>query len=199
MGPTKERETMDFRITMTGVRPLLMHSARLANPLDSTVKAMKEISKKKTKTDDDHEEMARLEFAGSMYVHEQYGPYIPGENIERCLVDAGKITRMGTALTRGLFIKTDFNPMIYKGPRTVKELWADENFRHVASVKVQQNRVMRTRPMFRDWEVGAEGVLDTSIVDVAVLGSIAETAGSMIGLGDYRPRFGRFTVNVEEL
>jgi hypothetical protein len=188
---------MDFKITMTGVRPVLMHSARLANPLDQIVKAMKAISGKRTKTDDDHIEMARLEFAGSMYIHDQLGPYIPGENIERCLVDAGKITKKGTALTRGLFIKTDFNPLVYRGPRTIEELWADENFRHVASVKVQQNRVMRTRPMFKEWEVTAEGVLDTSVVDPGEFGAIAETAGNMIGLGDYRPRYGRFVVNVE--
>ena len=188
---------MEFTITMIGVRPLLMHSARLANPLDAVVKSMKAVSKKKTKTDDDHEEMARLEFAGSLYIHADLGPFIPGENIERCLVDAGKITRKGTALTRALFIDTDMNPLIYTGPRTVEGLWKDENFRHVASVKVQQNRVMRTRPMFKEgWEVTAHGVLDTSVLDFVELESIAETAGNMIGLGDYRPRFGRFTVEV---
>ncbi len=190
---------MDFKITMKGVRPLLMHSSRLANPLDPTVKAMKAISSKKSKTDDDHLEMGKLEFAGSMYMHSELGPYIPGENIERCLVDAGKITRKGTALTRGLFIKSDLNPVVYRGPRTLEGLWADENFRLVASVKVQQNRVMRTRPMFREWEVSAEGVLDSSVVDPAEFGAIAETAGNMIGLGDYRPRYGRFTVDVEWL
>lgn len=190
---------MDFKITMTGVRPVLMHSARLANPLDPITKAMKAISGKRQKTDDDHIELARLEFAGSMYIHKTLGPYIPGENIERCLVDAGKITKKGTALTRALFIKTDFNPLVYRGPRTIDELWADENFRHVASVKVQQNRVMRTRPMFQKWEVQAEGVLDTTVLDFAEFGAIAETAGNMIGLGDYRPRFGRFMVNVEAI
>lgn len=190
---------MDFTITMTGVRPLLMHSARLANPLDTTVKAMKAVSSKRTKTDEDHEELARLEFAGSLYIHDQLGPYIPGENIERCLVDAGKVTRKGTDLKRCLFIKSDLNPVVYRGPRTVDELWADENFRLVASAKVQQNRVMRTRPMFREWIVEAEGVLDTSIMDLPVLASIAETAGSMIGLGDYRPRYGRFAVDVVAL
>lgn len=188
---------MDFKITMTGFRPLLMHSARLANPLDSTVKAMKAISGKRTKTDDDHIELARLEFAGSLYIHADLGPFVPGENIERCLVDAGKITKKGKALTQALFIKTDINPVIYRGPRTVDGLWADENFRHVASVKVQQNRVMRTRPMFQDWTVEAEGVLDTTIVDLAELEAIAETAGHRIGLGDYRPRYGRFSVSVE--
>lgn len=188
---------MDFKITMTGVRPLLMHSARLANPLDTTVKALKAISSKRAKTDDDHIEMARLEYAGSLYINADLGPYIPGENIERCLVDGGKITKKGTAITRALFIKTDINPLLYRGPRDVDGLWLDENFRHVASVKVQQNRVMRTRPMFQTWTVEAEGVLDTSILAEDELCSIAETAGNMIGLGDYRPRFGRFTVTVE--
>ncbi len=189
---------MDFTITLTGIRPVLMHSARLANPLDKTVKAMKAISKKKTKTDDDHEEMARLEFSGSLYIHDKLGPYIPGENIERCLVDAAKITRQGTALTRALFIETDLNALIYSGPRDTDGLWNDENFRHVASVKVQQNRVMRTRPQFREWQVTANGVLDTGVVSEEELKAIADTAGQMIGLGDYRPRYGRFIAHVSE-
>lgn len=190
---------MEFRITLTGTRPILMHSSRLANPLDRTVKAMKAITRKKTKSDDDHEELARLEFAGSLYIHSELGPYIPGENIERCLVDAAKITRQGTALVRALFIQTDLNPLVYRGPRTVEELWADENFRHVASVKVQQSRTMRTRPQFREWEVAAMGVMDTKLMDIPDLRAFADTAGRMIGLGDWRPRFGRFEARVEEV
>jgi hypothetical protein len=34
------------------------------------------------------------------------------------------------------------------------------------------------------------------VIDLAELVSIAETAGHLIGLGDWRPRFGRFTATV---
>lgn len=190
---------MDFRITLTGTAELLMHNARLANPLDPAAKAMKAISSKRVKTDDDHEEMARLEHFGSLYYDSEIGPYIPGQNIERCLVDAAKVTKSGVKVTRGVFVSTNVNPLAYKGPRTPDGLWADENFRHMASVKVQQNRVMRCRPLFREWRTEAEGTLDTAILSFEELQSIADTAGQMIGLGDYRPRYGRFTAKVVKL
>ena len=66
---------MQFRITITGTAELLMHNARLANPLDSAAKAMKAISSKRVKTDEDHAEMARLEHFGSLYYDSEIGPY----------------------------------------------------------------------------------------------------------------------------
>lgn len=190
---------MQFRITITGTAELLMHNARLSNPLDTAAKAMKAVSSKRVKTDDDHEELARLEHLGSLYYDPEIGPFIPGQNIERCLVDAGKVTKSGVKVTRGVFISTNVNPLAYAGPRTPEDLWGDENFRHMASVKVQQNRVMRCRPMFRQWRTAADGTLDTAVLSLDELQSIADTAGAMIGIGDYRPRYGRFTAEVTKL
>ena len=186
-----------FRLTATGTVPLLMHNARLSNPTDEIAKAMKRISSKRAKTDDDHEEMARLEHMGSLYYDEHAGPFIPGQNFERCLVDAARVTKAGKKIERGVFVETNVNPVAFDGPRTIDGLWKDENFRHVASVKVQQNRVTRTRPQFRTWVVDADGMFDPTVISFEELAEIAETAGRMIGLGDWRPRFGRFDANLE--
>lgn len=190
---------IDFRLTLTGTAPLLMHNARLADPLDPVTKALKKVTGKRQKTDDDHEEIARLEHAGSLYLDPDAGPYLPGQNVERALVDAARITKQGVKVQRGVFITTDINPLGYRGPRDADGLWADENYRHMASVKVQQARTMRCRPMFREWTVEADGILDPSVLDLEVLETIAVTGGQMIGLGDWRPRFGRFVAEVEKL
>lgn len=190
---------MKFRVTCVGTAELLMHNARFANPLDPAAKAMKAVTSKRIKTDADHEEMARLEHAGALYLDDEVGPYIPGQNIERCLLDAAKVTRSGVKVTRGVFIYTDVNPLAYSGPRTADALWADLNFRHFASVKIGANRIMRCRPVFRQWRVDAEGELDPSVLNLAELQGIAVTAGQMIGLGDYRPRYGRFEATVDAL
>ena len=187
----------NFSITITGTRPLLMHNSRLANPLDPAAKALKAANSKRKKTDDDHLEIARLEHAGSLYTEPNIGPYIPGENITSALVDGAKISRQGVSVKRGVLITTDFNPLSYDGPRDVDGLWKDENFRHSATVKVSTSRVVRTRPVFREWAVQADGFLDTSILEVRDLQRIAETAGQLVGLGDWRPRYGRFEAVVE--
>lgn len=190
---------LNFRIDITGTAPLIQHNSRLANPLDPATKALKEVTSKRIKSDEDHEIMARLEHAGGLYLDPDVGPYLPGENISRCLVDGAKITRNGVKVTRGVFISTNVNPLAYKGPRTVDGLWEDKRFVHMASVKVQTSRVMRTRPVFHEWATAAEGILDESVLNFSDLVSITEQAGALCGLGDWRPRFGRFTAKVVKL
>lgn len=190
---------MDIRITLIGTTPLVMHNIRLADPLDPATRALRAVTSKRKKTDEDHEEAARLEFIGGLYMDPDAGPYVPGENIERCLADAAKVTRQGRAIQQALFVKSDVNPVGYSGPRDPARLWADANFRLVKAVRVTNARVMRTRPMFRQWAVEATAVLDASIVSIDDLRSITDTAGIRIGLGDYRPRYGRFTAEVDEL
>lgn len=188
-----------FRITCTGTTPLLMHNARLSNPLDEVARAMKRVSSKRVKTEEDYEELARLEHMGGLYFDSDVGPYLPGQNFERCLVDAARITKAGKKIERGVFVETDVNPLSYDGPRDIAGLWKDENFRHAASVKVTTNRVTRTRPQFREWSVEAEGMFDAAVINLAELQEIADTAGRMIGMGDWRPRFGRFVAEVEKV
>ena len=188
----------EFIITLTGTAPLLMHNSRLANPLDPATKALKKVTGKRTKTDEDHEEMARLEHAGSLYFDTDAGPYIPADNIWRALYDGAKKSKRGPKIKEGIFIQSDVNPLVYKGPRTIDGLWNDENFRHFASVKVTTSRVMRCRPVFSTWTTNAYGLLDPSVLDLSELKQIADTSGALIGLGDWRPRYGRFLATVEK-
>lgn len=168
-----------------------MHNGRLANPLDPMTKALKAVTSKRGKTDADFEEAARIEFLGGLYVGTD-GPCIPGEMIEATLVEAAKKVRRGPQAKAGLL--SDGNHRLnYTGPREPDALWAEEEFRLVAGVRVQKSRVMRTRPIFRDWS--AEIFVDflPGQLNPAEITGMIRTAGEVIGLGDWRPRFGRFT------
>lgn len=190
---------MEFRITMRGTEGLLMHSAALANPLDPAARAVKKLTGKMKKTEDDYLELAHVEWTGGMYFDDVAGPYVPGDNIWRCLNDGARKSKRGVKVKEGVFVTTSINPLGYKGPRDLDSLWADENFRHMASAKVGMQRVTRTRPLFRDWTVQADGILDTAVLELHELKAIAETAGQLVGLGDWRPRFGRFEAEVTAL
>lgn len=200
---------MEFRITMEGTGALLTHNAQLSNPLSKASKALKPYTSKRKKTDDDHEAIARLEFIGGLYLDDIAGPYIPGDNVWRCLYDAAKKSARGPKIKEGLLITTDVNPLGGYGkprkpgggfgdPGNAEALWADENFRHYASAKVGQVRVTRCRPIFRTWKVEADGNLDTDVLNFSDLEQVAQTAGLLIGLGDWRPKFGRFTATVKQ-
>jgi hypothetical protein len=171
----------------------------LANPLDEKAREMKAISGKRKKTDDDFAEMARIEFEGGLYHDKVIGPYIPGANIEKSLVEGGRITKEGKQVERGLFVLDNDVPLIYSGPRDVTGLWADPRFRSTMAVKVGQARVMRTRPMFSEWSADADAEVDPGLLNLDALQAIADKAGAMVGIGDYRPRYGRFTVAISVL
>lgn len=188
-----------FQITLTGTSELLMHNSRLSNPLDPAAKAMKKVHGKQKKTDDDYEELARLEHAGGLYLDPDVGPYIPSDNIWRSLYDGAKKHKLGVKVKEGIVFPEVVNPLSYKGPRDVAGLWNDENFRHFASVKVGMSRVMRCRPVFRQWKTEATGILDPNVLDYEELLMAAETAGQMIGLGDWRPRYGRYIAEIKKV
>lgn len=62
-------------------------------------------------------------------------------------------------------------------------------------VRIQKARILRRRPLLKEWSLEFEiSVLDEDLLPKEVLNSILITAGQSVGIGDYRPRFGRFIV-----
>lgn len=187
---------MDFTITLRGTAPLLMHNSRLANPLDPFAKALAEVTSKRGKADEDHAEIAKREWLGSLYWSAEEGAYLPGQNIERALLDAARMNRLGKSIERGVFISTEVNRLGHEGSEDLTVLVKDENFRHLASVKIGARRIMRCRPIFRTWTAQANGILDESQMDPQELIQTARRAGQLVGVGDWRPRYGRFEAEV---
>jgi hypothetical protein len=194
-----EAENMEYELEIVGTASLLMHNARLSNPLDPIARELKKITSKRNKSEEDYGQAARLEFMGSLYYEKEFGPYVPGPNILRCLVDAGRKRKLGTKVTAGVFIRDEINPLADTGPRDQDGLWRDENFRSMVSAKVGMSRVMRTRPQFRQWAVSAVLIVDPEVMDTDDLQQVVQIAGSMIGLGDWRPTYGRFEARLTPL
>lgn len=186
-----------FRISCQGTSPLLMHNSRLVDPLDIIVKQIRVVSGKTRKTDSDHEELAQLEWLGGVYHDPDLGPYIPAPNLQKCLVEGARFKKDGKKVERGVFVETMMIPIGYDGPRDPQALYANKRFVHRVPVKVGTARVMRTRPLFRHWTLEATGQFDESVINLDDLRTAASTAGSMIGLGDGRPTYGRFTCELE--
>lgn len=182
-----------LNVRFTGSSGTILHNGQLADPMNPYAKEIKKISGKRNKTDEDHVEIARIEFFGSFYLDENHGPCWPGENIERMLVDAAKKSKQGPKAKMSLFVD-GVCPIIYRGPKTREELWLLEEFRIVASVRVQQSRVMRTRPIFRQWELVVPIQYDPTLIDESDVLRWCEVAGQQIGLSEWRPRYGRFSV-----
>jgi hypothetical protein len=181
-----------LKVSIRGVAPLLMHNGQLADPLCPWVKAMKKITNKqaKKKTDADHEELARLEFMGGLYVGDN-GPILTGETLEGVIRDGARVERKGKDVVAGVWC--DSADLEYDGPRDPDELWGDKRFVHRCSVVVGRARVMRTRPRFKQWAASFPLSFDDELIDESVVRDAIE-AGGRKGACDWRPKYGRFEV-----
>ena len=89
--PTHE----DMTLRLVGTAPLLMHSGRLADPLDEHTVALHRVTSKRVKTVADHRQIARIEWRGGLWLSSG-SPCVPAEAIEAAMVAAGRnATRRG--------------------------------------------------------------------------------------------------------
>ena len=184
-------------LKITGTSPLMMHSDRLANPLDPVTKAHKELTSKRKKTDDDHEAIAKSEFIAGAYWSEQDGFFIPGANFDATFWAGAKLSKLGVHWKRGAMVLTDRAKLLFDGPDSPEKLWGDRRFVDCRGVKVGQAKVMRYRPVFLEWATRLEVAINPDVLNIGEVKKAIEDAGSLIGVCEYRPRFGRFGVSYE--
>lgn len=180
--------------TIEGVAPLILHNARLSDPLDPHTQSVAEITSKRKKTLADHEEIARREWHGGLYLIDGDGaPCVPGTNLERMLRDAATKSKQGKAVQAGAIVPDDA-PIIYEGTKDPEKMYAGGKFSMRASCKVGQQRVIRTRPCFREWKLTFTIHFDENLINPKRLEEWVEVAGREVGLGDWRPKHGRFQI-----
>jgi len=180
----------ELRLRFTGATPLLMHSGQLANPLNKFSKAIKKVSGKRNKTDADHEEMARLEWYGGLYLDEAGKIAVPGEIVEAALKDAAKKMKLGKAVDKALWCMKTTPLDIGVTYGDLAELYPKYSL--TVSARIKNNRVQRTRPKFDVWSFEAVLNYDEHILEKE---SIIQFS-SECSMGDWRPKFERSTVEI---
>ena len=183
-------------VSIKGITPCIMHNGQLADPLCEWTRAIKAITGKHHSkvTDQDREELIRLEWYGSLYLDEKGCPCWPGENIERMVQSAARKHRQGKDVEKGLTCPGNW-PLIYSGPKTANGLWKlDPKFRKTCGAVIHGNRVMRSRPIFHDWALKFQLLWCPDYFNLEDVERWLVGAGSDIGLSEWRPKFGRFMV-----
>lgn len=190
---------MSNTITLTGTAPLLMHNVQLGDPENEYVREIARLNALKGKiTDEQRAERDWLKFRGAFYYDEQDGPVLPAANVFRSIQQAASLTRNGKDVERGLVMLDEHSPLTYDGPRKPEELWGDGKSRFVDRRMARVNRapVVAIRPRFDEWEATFRFELDEEIMNPDDLVHIAEKAGRMIHVGDYRRFFGAYKVTI---
>lgn len=185
-----------IKFQIEGVVPLLLHNGRTKNPLDHYAKALKEIASKRNKTDSDYERMAFIEMQAGLYVDSDNNTiHIPDNIIEQCITGGAKQERLGKKFAAGMFVDEpmvlkDFSGRVY----TREQVLEDRRYWFTTDVKIQRNSVMRTRPRFDEWKGEFVVTYNPDVLNEAQVVRAAKKAGSLVGLCDWRPKFGRFNV-----
>jgi len=159
---------------------------------------MKAITSNRKKTDADIDELARLEFMGGLYLNKYKRVILPKHVVEACLIGRGGAARKeksGQAAAAGLFVPDDAL-LEYDGPEDPEELWKDERFVFEAMVKVQTSKVARTRPIFDEWSAYISILYNEDLLNESQIIRWMDVAGAEVGLCDWRPRYGRFDVEL---
>jgi hypothetical protein len=186
-------------LTLTGATTLLMKNIQLGDPDNEYVREIARLNLLKQKiTDDQRAERDFLKWRGAMYWTDDDGPILPAPNVFRSIQQAASMTRQGKDIERGLIIHSLHAPLEYDGPRTIEKLWAGGKGVHVDRRMAVVNRapIPNLRPAFPQWAATFEFDLDEDVMSIDDFRWIAEKAGRMIHVGDYRRFFGAYRVDI---
>jgi hypothetical protein len=182
-------------IPIVGVRPILMHNGALADPLDERSISLAAVTSKRNKTRADHEEISRREWYGGLWLTGQR-PCLPPDAVEATFIEGAKTRRKGEAAKAGFAVAAPAL-LVYDGPTDLDELWEDEAYRLRKGVRVRNARTMRTRPRFPEWSAVISATFLTTVLNKSEIIDFMKIAGAMRGIGDWRPKYGKFTVQLE--
>lgn len=199
-----------LQVTWTGIRPLIMHNATMADPDNPHVQErdrLKRAGKKLKKDDEDgkaanRREIEKAEWLGAVYWDEKVGFYVPGQNVFRCITEGAKSLKAGKRAEAGLLPLDEVIPIqTVEYPMDLDAVYEMGTFcfRHVVRIPPRTgSRVMIVRPIIpTGWTITFEMEFDGQHLPKEDAIEANKYAGSIIGIGIWRPRFGRFLVEIE--
>ncbi len=179
-------------VTIEGVTPLLMNrfTSESEIKISSGVSAVSQGDKG----------TPRDQAAKTAYKDEQGNLYVPGPNLFRSMIDAGKFhkngkskvtTKKSSLVTAGLSLSNKDIAL----PLNTKKFEVDS--RSVV-IPATGGRIMKHRARLDEWKLSFTLEIDTAIFTVEFVRMLVDDAGKKIGLGDFRPDrkgpFGKFVV-----
>lgn len=193
---------------------LLTHNRQLADPINPIVRAKGEVNKKKAKdkTIDDHMKLSELEFFGGLYTDAEFSDdsnvyvknimdsniVLPADNIKAALGDGAKYFRQGPKCKSSLTIIDKLQEFKFDGPKKPVDRWKKGFFLR-KPIKQGPSVIVRTRPIFHNWEGVVEAYFDDEQIDDDHFKKWFDIVANLKGLCDDRPNHGRFEIEKMEI
>lgn len=189
----------NLKVTWKGISPLIMHSCQCVNPLHPIAKELKKYTSKKNKTDEDLVKISDLEWEASAYWKDGMGLYIPAENVEATIINGAKANKKGKDIQKYVDVTDLYIPFEYGEDLTKEELIQNYEYRDTRIMTVMRSKILRTRPRFDQWVIEFNLRYNEEKIDIETIINAMEYAGLYVGLCDSRPKYGKFSVVIEEL
>ena len=206
-----------LNVTIKGTSALMTHNGQLCDPLFPITKSIKLLSSKRTKTDNDLLHLMQLETLGGMYPEKDLtvddddpgyvvtddgvkltGDWghcmIPESVIEATLLSGAKKRKQGPLFKAGLRVLNPAYIMVDDAPVTVETVFNSRKHRITNKVKIGTSSIMRTRPIYPNWSLNFDVLIDDDVLNAEAVSNATEIAGKMVGLAEWRPRYGSFTL-----
>ena len=170
---------VEVKVKIKGISDYLQHK----RPFEEDDKALQ----KRTGEVDYSKEVEK-----TVYREDDIGCFIPAKHLRACMVQAGSAFKLkGNQTYRRML-----NAVVEVDPDRVPLKKKNFDYVHKEFVKLQGNQVLRYRPAYtKGWEAEFKLlILDEEQIPVDVAKQILEYAGKFVGIGDWRPHFGRFEV-----
>lgn len=183
-----------------GVTPLIMHSTRgmlPTNPYKDELRAL--LNKRGKKTAEDILRLQRIEWELGLYLApDGKTPIIPSDCIFANVCEAARGIRKGKDWMKGVDIEADAPLGFEDSGKSLEWLWASGKYLDLRFLNVNRAKVLRARPIFREWTLDFTVVFRPDIIDsVKEVISVVTTAGEN-GFMESRPRYGRYVVTSAE-
>lgn len=186
--------------TIQGIRPLLLHNGRTIDPLDPFAIEKKRISAIRNKTEDDYRKLAEIEWEACLYWSDELGLYVPTDNLDAMLIEGAKKRRLGPKAKSGMFVDAEYGIPIQNPPgmprnTDLEGMRKHASFRFRRAAAINKAKVMVTRVMVpTGWKITFTIEFDESLLNERNVDEMLTDAGKEVGVGTYRPKFGRFIV-----
>jgi len=186
--------------TFSGISPILLNNPQTVDPFNRYAKAMKTITAKRKKSDDDLLELRRLEVEAKCYFDERIGIYVPSTWVVAAIGSVswtkGKVKRAD--IRSSVFPTAAKLPLHFAGREKIKALSdvsGNPEFQRVLLLKQGQVKVAKAAPIFHDWQFSVELEFDHTVLNERELTSLIEHASRYGGFGDFRPTYGACEVS----
>ena len=194
-----------LKIRFIGKKPLIMDNGVSANPRDKRLMpkflqsnehklfrtAVKSLTGKRNKTEQDFEKLSKLDFYSSLYLNDKGQVIIPSECQEAGILAQAKENKLGTLVKRAVSVPDD-SILQFPDMKKKMETWYPK-YAYETMVRVSQAKTPNTRAIFNVWsfdtviEYVPKSIDKQQLLDILAL-------GQMYGFLARRPKFGRYTI-----